>query len=346
MNIQIKKIALFQSKEIQQWEVGEIARIKNLLDVDTSAYFEIVDNYVDADLLVLIESCIVKNQNNLEDYKKIINFSYSNGKKLFVINYEDTPSGILPGFYSSLEQKNFNSLFHRSWPHLRLPNELIDTNINQYSGNDDLLFSFSGSCSHPVRKILFNTYPTINKKYSVREIKRWYNHELNEKAAYIDEILRSKFVLCPRGIALYSHRILETLALGRVPVIIADDWIPFTIQENDYYIQIKESKISKIEEILEFHLPLYDKFKGNAKFVYKKYFNDNNRYSVILNEIIKLEESLPNEINSIFLIDRFRSSNFFKLNDWLINQRFKKSFKKIVRILIKNCKILLYSHGK
>ena len=35
----------------------------------------------------------------------------------------------------------------------------------------------------------------------------------------------SKFVLCPRGQGTSSIRLYETLASGRVPVIIADDWV-------------------------------------------------------------------------------------------------------------------------
>ena len=55
------------------------------------------------------------------------------------------------------------------------------------------------------------------------EIKRWYDHDDNQKQSYVRYIARSKFVLCPRGIASYSRRIVETLALVRVPVVIADD---------------------------------------------------------------------------------------------------------------------------
>ncbi len=36
----------------------------------------------------------------------------------------------------------------------------------------------------------------------------------------------SKFVLCPRGRATVSIRLFETMELGRVPVILSDEWVP------------------------------------------------------------------------------------------------------------------------
>jgi Exostosin family len=348
LNTKTKKIFLFQNKEIQQWEVGEITRINKLLRQDKSdKLFSIVDNFDDADYLVLIESCILKSQKNIDDYRELFKFGYSNGKKLLVINYEDTPSGILPGFYSSLEQKNFDNSIHRSWPHLRMPNELIDNTTSQISVDADLLFSFSGSCSHPVRKKIFDTYSGFHTNVSVNEIKRWYNHDSKEKLAYVDEITRSKFVLCPHGIASYSHRILETLALGHIPVIIADNWIPFSIKEKDYYIQIKESNINKIEEILVSYLPNYTKINENARYVYAKYFNYGSRYTLILNELVKLEESMINDFNSYFLIEKINSSKFWKANGWLISQRINNLCLINLKNLIKYSKLLIfYIYGK
>jgi hypothetical protein len=36
---------------------------------------------------------------------------------------------------------------------------------------------------------------------------------------------RSRFVLCPRGRGTSSFRLYETLAAGRVPVVISDEWV-------------------------------------------------------------------------------------------------------------------------
>jgi hypothetical protein len=43
---------------------------------------------------------------------------------------------------------------------------------------------------------------------------------------FAETLFRSKFVLCPRGHGTSSIRLFETLAAGRVPVVISDGWTP------------------------------------------------------------------------------------------------------------------------
>jgi hypothetical protein len=47
-----------------------------------------------------------------------------------------------------------------------------------------------------------------------------------QKQRYAEVMARSKFVLCPRGEGPSSFRIFETMAAGRVPVILSDEWVP------------------------------------------------------------------------------------------------------------------------
>ena len=44
-----------------------------------------------------------------------------------------------------------------------------------------------------------------------------------KSATYVDDLKRSLFCLCPRGFAVWSPRIYESLATGCIPVIIADE---------------------------------------------------------------------------------------------------------------------------
>ena len=46
-----------------------------------------------------------------------------------------------------------------------------------------------------------------------------------KRAHYQEVLMRSRFVLCPRGRGTSSMRLYETLAAGRVPVIISDEWV-------------------------------------------------------------------------------------------------------------------------
>lgn len=340
----MKRVALIQPDQIQSWESGEIGRIHALINEDLSEKrFTLVDNADDCDLLVLLESCSLKNHKHVKEYEGLIDSAIRPGRMLMVINYEDTPSGVLPGIYSSLERTNFDERLHRSWPHMRLPNELSDVLKEDSESGNAYLFSFAGSCSHSIRKKLFDTYPVVNLKYKVIEVKRWYDHVQEEKSTYVDDIRRSKFVLCPRGIASYSHRIIETMALGRVPVIIGDNWIPFSIQSGDYYIRIKESDIEMIEKIVEGHLPAYNKLRASVNSVYSTNFSPQSRYTVALNQLVKLSESVSAEVDANFLKKRLNSREFWSANGWLLSQRIRKGFHREAIIRLRNIKGALKS---
>src|SRR5438309_4407785 len=43
---------------------------------------------------------------------------------------------------------------------------------------------------------------------------------------YAELAKASKFILCPRGLSASSIRLFETMRMGRVPVILSDDWLP------------------------------------------------------------------------------------------------------------------------
>ncbi|MGZ4986153.1 MAG: exostosin domain-containing protein, partial [Chthoniobacterales bacterium] len=43
---------------------------------------------------------------------------------------------------------------------------------------------------------------------------------------YAELTKASKFVLCPRGLGAATIRLFETMRMGRVPVILSDEWVP------------------------------------------------------------------------------------------------------------------------
>lgn len=71
---------------------------------------------------------------------------------------------------------------------------------------------------------------------------------------YQSEIVRSKFCLCPLGWAPWSPRLVESVALGCVPVFIADDIrLPFSsaLQWADISLSVAEDDVDRLGEILE-----------------------------------------------------------------------------------------------
>ncbi|XP_057456080.1 probable glucuronoxylan glucuronosyltransferase IRX7 [Lotus japonicus] len=73
-------------------------------------------------------------------------------------------------------------------------------------------------------------------------------------AGYQSEIARSVFCLCPLGWAPWSPRLVESVALGCVPVIIADGIrlpFPSAVRWADISVTVAEHDVGKLSEILE-----------------------------------------------------------------------------------------------
>ncbi|KAE9616708.1 putative xylogalacturonan beta-1,3-xylosyltransferase [Lupinus albus] len=72
--------------------------------------------------------------------------------------------------------------------------------------------------------------------------------------SYQSEIARSVFCLCPLGWAPWSPRLVESVALGCVPVVIADGIrLPFSsaVKWSDISVTVAEEDVGRLAEILE-----------------------------------------------------------------------------------------------
>jgi hypothetical protein len=67
---------------------------------------------------------------------------------------------------------------------------------------------------------------------------------------YAEQISRSSFVLCLRGIATSSYRTYEAMAAARCPVIISDHWVQ-PGGPDDFAIFVSEADVKCIPALLE-----------------------------------------------------------------------------------------------
>jgi putative beta-1,4-xylosyltransferase IRX10 len=70
---------------------------------------------------------------------------------------------------------------------------------------------------------------------------------------YLEEVKNSVFCLCPRGFAPWSRRFFDSVALGCIPVIIADNIeLPFEefIDYRKFTVKVMESDIANLKDIL------------------------------------------------------------------------------------------------
>jgi len=72
------------------------------------------------------------------------------------------------------------------------------------------------------------------------------------RTRYVKSIKDSAFVLCPRGGGTSTFRLFETLMLGRVPVIVSDQWVPPDGPDwESFSLRVKEGEIATIPALLE-----------------------------------------------------------------------------------------------
>lgn len=167
----------------------------------------------------------------------------------FMYNEHDRPWCVLPGLYCSMPSRWFDSARQVATRYIRLLNP-VETSL---SDKPDLLFSFMGNSQHtPVRarllklrhpKAIIEDTISFNAFFAIGNTK---NHE-----RYADLVRRSRFVLCPRGAGTSSIRLFETLRAGRVPIIIADQWVaPEGPDWAKCSVRVREDQIDQIPELV------------------------------------------------------------------------------------------------
>jgi hypothetical protein len=143
--------------------------------------------------------------------------------KVMVYDERDRPWCGFPGVYVSMPASGFDSRYQRAWGYVRACNPAPN------GEQPDLLFSFIGSPTHACRESLFGLH---HPDAIVERVSGFMFHDptspgfAERRARFRTVLSRSRFVLCPRGHGTSSIRLFETLAAGRVPVIISDDWVP------------------------------------------------------------------------------------------------------------------------
>lgn len=179
-------------------------------------------------------------------------------EKCFLFSSNAFAIPFLPGIYASVG-KRWASRRTRGGFH-------VSQLLNEFSSftppDNDLpyLFSFIGSTANaPVRQRMRSLkHPRAFFRDTAEEFERvLYNRaSINERRDYhrqfVEVTKASKFVLCPRGLGAATIRLMETMRMGRVPVIISDEWVaPTGPAWEQCSIRVAESAVADIPRLLE-----------------------------------------------------------------------------------------------
>ena len=173
-------------------------------------------------------------------------------RRVFVYNTHDRPLFVFPGIYVS-GQRNWGARFPGAvgGPYVEL---LGRSGVVESA--PDLLYSFVGSRSHPLRDRVLGLRDAAAVLHDSTAVDFFATNTHSDahaeaRARYRAVLARSKFVLCPRGFGPSSMRLFEALRAGRVPVIISDEWLPPPrVDWGKCSIRVPECEVHQIPSIL------------------------------------------------------------------------------------------------
>lgn len=221
--------------------------------------------------------------------------------KICIFSTDDCPLALFPGFYTSLsvESERLRLMEGGFYPQVAFDNllELRDTQP------PSLLFGFRGDAgTSPIRGRLIhlanNEWQGLQKDRGFRfECVNIKSPEVDGavtmdfyRAGYLASLHAARFILCPRGKAPNSIRLYEAMRVGRVPVVICDDWVaPKNVPWSDFIVHIPERLIDKIPEILLSESPTYAERASMARRVWEHYFAASSISSTIVCAVSRIQ---------------------------------------------------------
>jgi len=150
-----------------------------------------------------------------------------------------------------------------------LPNEDI-------SVEKELLCSFVGSDTHPIRKKMIQQFEN-DDDFAI--IHREWAMNVGEASLNLFKRItkRSVFALCPRGYGKTSFRMYEVMQMGAIPVYLSDDhYLPWAdeLDWNEFAVLVKEKDIPNIKTILlSYSEKKQQDMVNRAKQIYNDYFS-------------------------------------------------------------------------
>lgn len=334
-------ISYIQGAYLRDYEKSYIPLFSEEIRRHGAGEFTIVDDPAQADAVIMWEGFEYKTPSyvGLLENDPLIR---AHAERIYSINYDDHPEGFLAGVYTSLEAPFFNPTLHRIWPFYQMNNPRVYdlTREDVMRCEPKYLFSFTGAASHEVRKQLFKLYDQPGPDYHIEHVRKWYNHDDKDRLKFARVALETLFCLCPHGYCAYTPRITEVMSMARVPVIIADDWIPISFPENlPYYIKVPEKDIAHLRDILSARKGEAEKLRHNARLLWERHCAPQHRAPAVLRCIAALQQQNRSPLSYAAYRERWHSKSLLKNLGWTRPQQFALRVEQRVRRWLPTAKI-------
>lgn len=219
--------------------------------------------------------------------------------KTFTIFEADFPLRFVPGIYTSMPASWFDLGRFRpgtySYCHSRCGNPVDRMSAMPKTG--ELFFSFLGRESHKIRGQLFrHNFRRSDVIIENTSCFNYFNRREPDRETFIDRYLdicmKSRFVLCPRGLGTSSIRLFEAMQMGLTPVIISDQWIPQVGPDwESFSIRVKENQIQHLPEILAKYDDRWREMGDLARKNWEEWFQLEDEFDYLVDRLVEIKNN-------------------------------------------------------
>lgn len=177
--------------------------------------------------------------------------------RTFLYHDNDAAFPLVPGVYPSVKRSDASPEVCSGGQYLaRLqPNDHVDAAGFAGRPEPDLACSFIGSINSKVRHDLLDLKGRDGVLvHDTNGTNNWQLDPVDRKkfeAVFVTTAMRSRFILCPRGIGPSTYRLFESLKLGVAPVVISDEfcWPPH-LPWRDFAVTVAEADVAALPDLL------------------------------------------------------------------------------------------------
>jgi hypothetical protein len=225
----------------------DLEQMRDSAGADRFGVHEVVDDPGEADVILFVETSGAAGYYFERVRRHPVYRAFRSRSYLFCSTDRVVP--LLPGIYASIEARQYRPAWTRSGHYLGVK----ERGPLRYKPDrsPSWLYSFVGSATtnrfrarimdlqHPEALIIdIDSEPPADDP-----LKR-----------FADSIHDSSFVLCPRGGGTSTFRLFEAMMLGRVPVIVSDQWVPPKGPDwPSFSLRVREGDLASVPELLESH---------------------------------------------------------------------------------------------
>ena len=198
-------------------------------------------------------------------------------EKCFAYQDDDVAVAVLRGVYPSIRKRDYLPDRCRSAGYIAriARNESIRYDPSPRSRK--WLYSFFGEANSEVRRVLLRNTHTEGLVRDTKGIRLWQMGPGLEQdrftTEYAESILESQFVLCPGGYGPTSYRLFETMEMGRVPVILSDEWVPPSGPRwEEFSVRVPEHLVGELPIILKRLSDQHEEMGRRARVAWEQWF--------------------------------------------------------------------------